>query len=106
MKQVSFKVAKALKVAGYPQEMWLYDAFYTAQGIYTEEHYFYDDIVAPIYLEAWLWLWRERKECIDIISAHNHDALIHINGELKGFNDPEEAIANAIEYLVNNNLIN
>lgn len=111
MKIVSFETARTLKEVGYPQDK--EDTVYLNNG----ETYTFDDenplfryvpnccCDAPTYLDVWLWLWREKKNCIDIVSAHNYDALVHINGELKGFADPEEAVIAAIEYLVGNNLI-
>lgn len=110
MKRVSFEVAKALKEAGYPQnadegvEHW----YCQDGGIDTN---LIDDPICscPTYLEAWLWLWREKKisiypeECLDkwavfeLGSNHSREGYI--------YNDPEEAIITAIKYLVDNNLI-
>lgn len=104
MRRVSFNVSKVLKKVGYPQDItcdYLFDKNGNPCNEYTEDEIY----TRPTYLEVWLWLWREKKESIDILSAHNHDALVYINNELKGFKDPEEAIAMAIEHLVDNDLI-
>lgn len=80
MKRVSFKVAKAIKEAGYPQgdkNSGLIDVYaledhndnfvpYTRIGKLTTNYHcqtfsMLRDIpfvVAPTYLEVWLWLWR------------------------------------------------
>lgn len=100
MKRVSFKVAKALKEAGYPQDRT--NSHYTNCG----ELVYYGiagetGFDAPTYLEVWLWLWREKNISIDW-----KDGYIYVNGEEIGcFNEPEEAIIAAIEYLVDNDLI-
>lgn len=111
MKRVSFKVAKAIKEAGYPQECGLW---YNKNGVefsYTED---YSECYArPTYIEVWLWLWREKK--IHFCPYHNGIEIDYTEGEywqkymevhgLEEVNDPEEAIIMVIEYLVNNNLI-
>lgn len=117
MKRCSFNVAIAIKEAGYPQGItrdvyvikaddWTYIDYPVgvciSSSVALPQDYIAD---IPYYMDVWLWLWREKKECIDIVSAHNNDSLVYINNELKGFNDPEEAIIAAIEYLVTNNLI-
>lgn len=61
MNRVSFKVTKALKEAGYPQD----------ELKNPDPRWFYDeetkcDILRPTYLEVWLWLWREMVIKIDI----------------------------------------
>lgn len=110
MKRVSYQVAKAIKEAGYPQE----------ELENPDSHWFYDednkcDILRMTYLEVWLWLWREKKiriepddnkykiydatEWTDTLGYH----LIEMSGNV--FIDPEEAIKQAIEYLVDKNLI-
>lgn len=138
-KIVSFKVAKAIKEAGYPQpqtDVWGYvnrpnNCYFTGRHSYydenrerrlewdeTNEFHITDDwadeiepsfygsaIAAPSYLKVWLWLWREKEIKIshrigvDIIGIEDNDA---IDGS---FDDPEGAIISAIEYLVDNNLI-
>lgn len=110
MKRVSFEVAKALKEAGYPQECGLWYSQDGREFSYTEE---YSDCYArPTYLEVWLWLWREKKICINcnldkynLIPqwwCNNEDG---INYNTPNFDDPEEAIVATIEGLVENNLI-
>lgn len=117
-KRVSFEVAKAIKEAGYPQ------SFYCPQ--YKEngelENGFTDlgegCIYAPTYIDVWLWLWREKKKSISIICDEDDrlEANWYVNAEkLIGgigsfteqvfFEDPEDAIIAAIEYLVDNDLV-
>lgn len=118
MKRVSFETAKALKEAGYPQDNSNNNPYYTKDGQFSDlYHYgvpYYDvDCFAPTYLEVWLWLWRKGNIKI---SLHNEDSKYHyytmknsgnhielMNSSM--FNDPEEAIIAAIQYLMNNNLI-
>lgn len=99
MKRVSFKVAKAIKEAGYPQD----------ELKNPNSHWFYDeetkcDILRVTYLEVWLWLWREKKICINCnYDKYNFPPMWWCNNENPlYFNDPEEAIIAAIEYLVDN----
>lgn len=111
-KIVIFEVAKALKEAGYPQEQ--------ASLVYVQEVLLYSsctqfddkDIAAPSYLSAWLWLWREKGIMVDTsqiggkVDAEvytSDEEVLYVGNELH--DDPEEAIAKAIEYLVNNNLL-
>lgn len=118
MKIVSYEIARVLKKAGYPQR------FVTSYGWYDKNGRFndsscdvpmdeeYDECVAPTYMEVWLWLWKEKKICINCnLDKYN---LLHmwwctnedgINYNTPNFNSPEEAIISAIEYLVENNLI-
>lgn len=113
-KTVSFEIATALKDAGYPQDNDCNTRMYDINGIICLKyipgiHYC---CVAPTYLNAWLWLWREKKICINcnldkynLIPqwwCNNEDG---INYNTPNFNDPEEAIISAIEYLVKNDLI-
>ena len=123
MKRVSFKVAKAIKSAGYPQEKKDGTALYPVNGEFKGKLCGYNSdaaerdklsIVAPTYFEVWGWLWREKKcyiqpelcfrndnessfVCVDKI---NHIALVKSSSQ-----DPEESIIAAIEYLVENNLL-
>lgn len=123
MKRVSFEVAKYLKEIGYPQG-WECDEHYCLES---EGEYGYqigslvsantihknalDAMSAPTYLEAWLWLWREKKIYIDIDCSDSYTSVASML--LKGRNffdffekdDPEEAIIEAIEHVVKNNLI-
>lgn len=132
MERVSFKVAKVIKEAGYPQGdrnsglMSVYaledrdDNYipYTRIGKLTTNYHcqtYFNDIpfaVAPTYLEVWLWLWREKKICINC----NYDKYNMlpmwwctdedgINYSAPNYDDPEEAIIATIEYLVDNHLI-
>lgn len=115
MKRVSFTVAKALKEAGYPQVYETPEYFYTTNGQLTNNFYARDSIecVAPTYLDAWVWLCREKKIYIRLDIATDTCLwyyAISIEHEIVAlgncsFADPEEAIKSAIEYLVENNLI-
>ena len=100
MKRVSFKVAKYLKEVGYPQDS-LKDNIYVSEpnAPFSEVAY------QPTYLEVWLWLWREKHIAVEAdYSCANNDWF---DGGICGkkFNDPEEAIIAAIEYIVTNKLI-
>lgn len=126
MKQVTFKVATALKDAGYPQDLSTYQKCYWSHC--DDIRLFnYDEVdcldywqlccVAPTYLEIWLWLEKEKKIII------HPDSSFTENGELKYatithfiknsssigqdyvYNSSEEAIIAAIEHLVDNDLI-
>lgn len=66
MKRVSFKVANALKEAGYWKEqlhgdypIWKIEdtviRFDTPWGLI--------GYGLPTYMQVWLWLWREKKDC-------------------------------------------
>lgn len=119
MKRVSFKVAKALKKAGYPQgtSKYLYDIDGTFASKYDYEQWNINTLTKidmPTYLEAWLWLWREGKfkidldECFGVCMIYDTTILDYRrNGDIYEFKytDPEEAIEKAIVYLVDNNLI-
>ena len=111
MRRVSFEVAKAIKDAGYPQEGGMY---YNEDGDLILPWYFNNEdvfVVAPYYLEVWLWFWREKKMFlspwympigrvhIDIIDDIMYLETLYTRA------DPEEAIEAAIEYLVTNKLI-
>lgn len=111
MKRVSFEVAKAIKDAGYPQPS--YCPQYKEDGEF--ENGFTDlgegVYYAPTYLEVWLWLWREKNIYIDIDHIVSDDmiAAIKCNSECVSkyieSEDPEEAIIEAIVYIVDNDLI-
>ena len=108
-KRVSYKVATALKEAGYPQigEYW-YDGSglccYSESDLDELQNHFY---AAPYALEVWLWLWR--KKGIKILPTGG--IIVQGKGKLETNNlynypnDPEDAIISAIEYLVDNDLI-
>lgn len=110
MKRVSFKVAKAIKEAGYPQERKYGNNNYTRQGVGGSPLY-EDGYVAPTYIDVWLWLWRKKKifltQCYKSVGKIEIDILDDIVylGTLYTYSDPEEAIEKAIEYLIENNLI-
>lgn len=113
MKRVSFSVAKALKEAGYPQRnteigtsLW-----YTENGEFTDGCLKDRYVVCPNYLDAWLWLWREKKIHLntdttrkDIVCIYWDSTIIHKIKDMK-IADPEEAIEKAIEYLVEDKLL-
>lgn len=112
MEKVSFKIAKALKEAGYPQYINILDGY----DIRGEETIAYSsskrlEYVAPTYMEVWCWLWREKE--IKIVPEPRQKVFVYIKASFyellkefaSGFEDPEEAIIAAIEYLVDNNLI-
>lgn len=70
-------------------------------------------VVAPTYLDVWLWLWREKKIAIpaDYFGYENNywESCVPIGNDKFEFfspmRDPEEAIIKSIEYLVTNKLI-
>lgn len=118
MKRVSFKVALALKEAGYPQ--YRKDVGYVTESCTDRFNVYHEGeltenasrmvkkVSAPTYLEVWLWLWREKR--IEISCSYFAPLLewrITINDKRVNIkhNDPEEAIIMAIEYIVENNLI-
>jgi len=135
MKRVSFEVAKAIKEAGYPQgdkNSGLTDVYpledhddnvipYTRIGKLTTNYHcqtfrILSDIpfvVAPTYLEVWLWLWKEKgiyisveriftTEGVRVSCSVSYGVNIYL---LKYRLNPEAAIIAAIEYLVKQNLI-
>lgn len=122
-KRVSFKVAKVLKDAGYPQELNDKNEYYSTNidkdnpdyeitdepfTPYSFETSVYEYYVAPTYLDVWLWLWREKKIHIDIdndcygVGCTSFDDT---SFEEHNTSDPEESIIAAIEHLCENNLI-
>ena len=140
MERVSFKVAKAIKEVGYPQDpncdkyvtepckgryIWYTpNPDYTSKGddddLYDFEvgeyvdHEMYNvsvahSVVAPTYLEVWLWLWREKKKCIEVCFSLDEGNWTFMQNpspcDCGLYNDPEEAVIAAIEYLVDANLI-
>lgn len=109
MKRVSFKIAKAIKAAGYPQYPLIpaYQDDVIKEFIEKRED-ICDDVptyACPTYLEVWLWLWRKKKIAVEADYSLQHGYWI--NGGICGesFEDPEDAIIEAIEYLVDNDLI-
>lgn len=114
MKRVSLKVAKSLKEAGYPQ-IFIDYAYYEDNKLHhTEDPYNNCRKIiayAPTYLDAWLWLWREKKIYLNtntqrkgIVCVYWDDTIIHEVKDMK-LTDPEEAIASAIENMVDNDLV-
>lgn len=110
-KRVSFKVAQAIKEAGYPQ-YGSCDEYYNQEGRVIDKFCDINKLIypAPTYFDVWLWLWRCKKACIGILFDEGNCAVeIWSNKSfLRDFEnkfDPEEAIINAINYLVDNNLI-
>ena len=102
MKRVSFEVAKAIKDAGYPQENC--SLYYNKYGAI--DGYLGHNTAIPYVMEAWLWLWREKKIYFGIESeSYPHLGTCLNDYEDMPYLDPEEAIIAAIEYLVTNNLI-
>lgn len=134
-KRVSFKVAKAIKEAGYPQgnknsgncpvyPLEDHDENYTPYtriGKITTRYKCetwrilssIPYVVAPTYLDVWLWLWREKKFAIpaDYFGYDNNywSSCIPISGDRFEFfeplHDPEDAIIAAIEYIIDKNLL-
>lgn len=108
-KRVSFKVAQAIKEAGYPQEGEIGFSKFGEQ--ITDKSLL--DIIAydPTYLDVWLWLWREKD--IRITDITDVSIFISFPFEYRAYSrylridskGPEETIITAIEYLVDNNLI-
>lgn len=132
LKIVSFKVAKAIKEAGYDvicdygycvtdgipylvktEEEWERHAINNSDmqdflACTCQQVEGKDDCTAPTYLEVWLWLLREK----DLIIEHITDGTVYINISNdkavqleEGYFDPEEAIINTIEYLVEHKLL-
>lgn len=130
-KRVSFKVAKAIKEAGYLQGLTDYvynerccedesicgveDTTYCAiyKGTLLDRCENVDSPIcdAPTYLDVWLWLWTNKN--IHLIPVEMRDVGFRDTGEVtvmyngRGFvrSTPEEAIIAAIDYLVDNSLI-
>lgn len=122
MKRVSFEIAKALRDAGYPQDNVPITeiGWYNIARVYTNQlpTYWEGDnmfvAVAPTYLEAWLWLWREKNIIItvssrfDSIYGYRFVCIMQVDNSHNYYteeDDPEEAIAAAIKHLVDNKLL-
>lgn len=102
MKRVSFKVAKAIKEAGFPQEGKVYyDAFGNLADYKTKIGIEFFE--RPTYMELWLWLWREKG--IKLQNGFNSVYIWPMGVSIGDYEDPEEAIISAIEHLVDNDLI-
>lgn len=134
-KRVSFGVAQAIKEAGYPQglhEMYVYaicnhrnsgamphykEGELLSPSELDECNYCESDlIVAPTYLDVWLWLWREKgirfdiEDLWDVELSYPERGCASNTNQLGGIctpevSDPEEAIITAIEHLVDNKLL-
>lgn len=105
MKRVSFKVAKAIKEAGYPFDHDVYDLLEYCERDINKWNY-WSRFVNTTYPEVWLWLRREKKITIEFRS----NFATYIRGiedeiQLGANSDPQESLITAIEYLVENNLI-
>lgn len=114
LKRVSFNVAKAIKEAGYPQFRTKFRYSDDEQIIYCDDFESFHNAIcdAPFAIEVWLWLCREKKIKISAEIWHdkpnNWGSVIEgdtFYKELHGYNDPEESIIAAIEYLIDNDLI-
>lgn len=108
-KRVTFEVAKALKEAGYPQDIWKCSWFYSEDGeLLNISNTGYYEIPAPTYLDVWLWLWRENRIPLELFyyNRDNEWYVLYDNyHEMPLKNDPEEAIEAAIKYIVDNGLL-
>lgn len=126
MKKVSFKVAKAIKEAGYPLQRFQTvsrEQFEAGHGYkYSTDENFYSEspsilypedldtidlYYCPTYIEVWLWLWREKKIAIPITCNKEERWSPYglFSSIYEDYSDPEEAIIVAIEHLVDNDLI-
>lgn len=116
MKRVSFKVAKAIKNSNYPQKIGISDKRYIiGPGIKTnepiesigikDEYRNIDYVLAPTYIELWLWLWQEKKIAIEVNHSFKEGWFSSLLRDER-FSTQEDAILAAIEYLVDNNLVN
>lgn len=115
MKRVSFKVAKAIKNAGYPLEIKLIEE---AEKLGWNDKAFFTGMATcallPTCIEVWLWLWREKGIYIDIASSKLGTQIDIWDSEQHNimgdntvfYSSPEEAIIAAIEHLTDNDLIN
>ncbi len=105
-KLVSYKVAKALKEAGYTQGK-ENTAYYNEEGMLVKPCVFCggkEIADAPTYLDAWLWLWNTKNIQIEVADK-SYFAKAKVMGKFFVETNPEEAIAKAIDYLVEGNLI-
>lgn len=112
MKRVSFKVAKVIKEAGYPQRFISSFGWYNKEGKSFDSSYDLplsekdDEYIAPTYFEVWFWLWCEKKITVELtVLTNNKVCPLSKDVPYEEYNDPEEAIIAAVEYLANNNLI-
>lgn len=118
MKQVSYKVAKAIRNVGYPQgntdKCYLttdHNHFYKEGQIVENEDGEWTVLTKnladiPTYIDVWLWLWKEKSTYIQV--GREYCTLSFKWGDSCTFimqATPEETIEKAIEYLVENDLI-
>lgn len=139
-KTVSFEVAKALKEAGYPQgdknsgdcKVYPLETHninwepYTKEGVLSTRYKCetwtilltaIPYVVAPTYIDAWLWLWREKEiricleDAWDLQEPEIERGCYVGTNQLGGicssqeFADPEDGIVDIIDYLVKNKLL-
>lgn len=107
-KRVTFKVAKALKEVGYPQNTtWWYSPDGNVGDVIPDP----EDFAAPSYLDVWTWLSNKKHIFIDVKHHCTNCVEAYVETEIcdKGliFNEgnEEDGIAAAIDYLVNYDLI-
>lgn len=105
MKIVSFELAQKLTELGYNKS--------SDRGYVIDNKHF---IEAPSYVDVWFWLWREKKFPISLMCDEHPDLMqwyphSDITGEIGSFtdtvffDDPEEALVEAIDYIFENNLL-
>lgn len=114
-KRVTFKVAKAIKEAQYSQNYSFNISVYDKDGkeiVIGDANIPLncDAIIAPTYLDVWQWLWKEkdiRLVPVDTTVSGKYIGVVAVRIGLHIFRGetPEEAIASAINYLVDNDLI-
>lgn len=105
-KRISFKVAKAIKVAGYPFEYNDCNLIDICGCDYNKWKY-WSRFINCTYLDVWLWLWKTNKVYLKI-EKHYLVVWFDDKEELKHFTinkSPEKAISDAIDYLADNDLI-
>lgn len=107
MKTVSFKVAEAIKAAGYPPfRRDLSDCYgNVSSDVVTHRQ------ILPTYFDVWLWLSDKKHIFIDVKHHCTNCVEAYVETKIcdKGrvFNEDnvENGIIKAIDYLVDNNLI-
>lgn len=112
-KRVTFKIAKALKKAGYPQDILIDNKIFDIRtqditsnlnylAIYGDDGYY---ISAPTYLDVWLWLSEEKNIYISPKHDFNdNNENVWTNGwTTDTYKDPQSAIIAAVEYIITNN---
>lgn len=113
MKPVSYKVAKAIKEAGYPQGVTPYEYVTKDYATFKEGEFidsFFsvnagDNVVdAPYVMEVWLWLW-EFKDIHISVKRQGFFSVAEVFGHKFAFETPEESIAAAIDFIVDSGLV-